>query len=213
MTAPLATPPAYIASSEGSNYQGPSALQIGSILDPDLVVKDVRLTSPSKHLLEVLEPLFLFTFTMDASSAHARWTLETRSYLAVGSELETGWTAAPAALVQVDPLAFWKSEGDARALADRTRKSVLEAPSQLDEELATTDDQGLVLEYTSNNTDKELTIVIPADGHIRYFVAKGRGVRYAGVVREDEAVARLARWIADQASPFPASGLEIGRSS
>lgn len=80
------------------------------------------------------------------------------------------------------------------------------------EEITTTDDGGLTMEYTSARTGREITFLLPPDGRVRYFVASGGGERYAGIVLADDAVGELALWVAQERA-LPARGLQVGDSS
>lgn len=78
-------------------------------------------------------------------------------------------------------------------------------------EIFRTEDGGASLDFLKASASTSLTFVVPGDGSVRYFVARGPDrFRRAGVVLEDEAIGNLGRWLADIRTPFPDRGLEIG---
>jgi hypothetical protein len=76
-----------------------------------------------------------------------------------------------------------------------------------------TDGGGIAVEYELAETARELSFSVPDVPSVRYFVARGRGFRSAGIVLDDSALHFLGQWLARENSPFPSSGLEIGRHS
>jgi hypothetical protein len=88
---------------------------------------------------------------------------------------------------------------------------VIDALPKVDGSVYRTEDDGLTLDLSSEDIGRELTFVVPDDASVRYFVARGRGgFRAAGVVVDDAAFGRMARWMGDQSSSFPSRGLEVG---
>jgi len=57
--------------------------------------------------------------------------------------------------------------------------------------------------------DRDLLFAVPEEAGILYFTARGPGLRRAGIVTADTAVAELARWVAGGAD-FPVDGLLLG---
>ncbi len=74
-----------------------------------------------------------------------------------------------------------------------------------------TEDNGLALEVTGDCPGREIDFVVPDDGSVRYFVARGPDrFRRAGVLVDDSAIISLARWLDDPRGRFPSRGVEVG---
>jgi hypothetical protein len=85
------------------------------------------------------------------------------------------------------------------------------ASGELEELAIPTDDGGMTFELSSRATEREVVFAIPADGSVRYFLARGEsGFRRAGVVVDVSAFASLARWLESPSVAFPTVGLQLG---
>ncbi len=88
---------------------------------------------------------------------------------------------------------------------------VLIAAPQVDGAVFRTEDDGAAMEFNEPTTGRDLTLVVPEDGSVRYFVARGPDrFRKAGVVLEDAAISGMARWLGDPRHAFPVGGIEVG---
>jgi len=74
-----------------------------------------------------------------------------------------------------------------------------------------TDDDGMTLEFSSEETGRDLLFAIPDDGSVRYFTARAPdGFRRAGIVKDDCALTSLSRWLMEPDAKFPSVGLDVG---
>jgi hypothetical protein len=100
-------------------------------------------------------------------------------------------------------------EGRLRALA--LFDKVMEVAVRADTAAVPTDDDGMTLEFSSEETGRDLLFAIPDDGSVRYFTARGPdGFRRAGIVKDDCALTSLSRWLMEPDAKFPSVGLDVG---
>ncbi|HVU51902.1 MAG TPA: hypothetical protein VHL80_14495 [Polyangia bacterium] len=72
-----------------------------------------------------------------------------------------------------------------------------------------TDDHGVGLEFSRPNSSKELAVVIPEDGSMRFFTARANNFRKAGVILDDLGIRSLAAWAASEEAEFSERGLQV----
>lgn len=98
------------------------------------------------------------------------------------------------ALQQVDPLC--------RNIAVRIH-AIMGPAATIATEIFKTADDGLVLEYENNKTEREVTFVVSAESKKTLFVAEGR----SGTVVAEVALSDFASWL--KGGKFPADGIVL----
>jgi hypothetical protein len=93
-----------------------------------------------------------------------------------------------------------------------TRSLVRLAKPTLEEDVLALEEGGVSLSFSKKDGRREAVFVMPADGSVLYFIARGQaeGFRRAGIVLGDPAIVRLARWASNEAEPFSERDLEVG---
>jgi hypothetical protein len=94
-------------------------------------------------------------------------------------------------------------------------RSIVQAVTQnvkgIEEDIIALAEGGVSLNFENEKTQREIVFVLPPEGEVLYFIARGTDrFRRAGVVLRDTAIPDLARWALYQAVEFSSRDLEIG---
>lgn len=79
----------------------------------------------------------------------------------------------------------------------------------IEEDIIALVEGGMSLNFENDKTRREIVLVLPPDGEVLYFIARGTDrFRRAGIVIRDAAIPDLARWASDQAE-FSSRDLDV----